>query len=76
MNKFKVGNIVYFVRSNVEIKEAKIIKISNEFCTIRFLDTLGGIRVRNSKIYATKEEAKKHIVENSNKKRQNYKPYW
>lgn len=76
MNKFKVGNIVYFVRSNVEIKEVKIINTSNGFYTIRFLDTFGGIRIRGSKIFATKEEAEQHIVGRNNKRRQSYKPYW
>ncbi len=76
MNKYKKDQIVYFVRSNVEVKEAKIINCANGFCTIRFLDTFGGIRVRDSKLYATKEEAEQHVTNHSKAKRQNYKPYW
>lgn len=39
----------------------KVIKYSNGFYTLRFLDTGGGIRLRESRIFATEEEAKKHV---------------
>ena len=55
----------------------KVIKYSNGFYTLRFLDTGGGIRLRESRIFATEEEAKKHIkiVSNSSDETQNNDRY-
>lgn len=55
----------------------KVIKYSNGFYTLRFLDTGGGIRLRESRIFATEEEAKKHVkfVSNSADEIQNNDRY-
>ena len=76
MAKFRVGQTAYFVRSGVQVLEVQILSISNGFCTIRFLETGGGIRVRDSKLYATKEEAEEQIRRQNKGRRESYKPYW
>ena len=53
----KVGNKSFFIESNHLIKEVTIIKIAENFCTVRFADSLGAIRVRMSKLYGTRDEA-------------------
>lgn len=76
MAKFRVGQIAYFVRSGVQVLEVQILSISNGFCTIRFLETGGGIKVRDSKLYAAKEEAEEQIRRQNKGRRESYKPYW
>lgn len=76
MSKFRVGQSVYFVRSGVQVIEVQIINITNNFCTIRFLETGGGIRVRESKLYATKEAAEEQIKKQNRGRMESYKPYW
>ena len=51
----------------------KVIKYSNGFYTLRFLDT----GLRESRIFATEGEAKKHVkfVSNSADETQNYDRY-
>ena len=39
------------------IKEAKVLKYSGGFYTIKWTDSDGGTRVRESRLYASKEEA-------------------
>ena len=59
-NKFNLGDTVYFIESTNFIRQATIINCSAGFCTIRFEtgnSGPSGIRVRESKIYRTKQEA-------------------
>lgn len=76
MAKFRTGQMAYFVRSGVQVLEVQILSISNGFCTIRFQETSGGIRVRETKLFATKEEAEEQIRKQNKGRRENYKPYW
>ena len=75
MMSYKVGQLVWFVQSGMHVKEAKIISISGDFCTIRFEDG-GGIRVRSSKLYSTKEDAEQIINKTEMQRKGHYKPYW
>lgn len=80
-SEYHVGQRVFFVQSGRVVKPSKIIKISGEFCTIKFEDTGGGIRVRQSKIFTTEEGANASIKEENKSKfdhvrGQSYKEYW
>ena len=55
--KFESGDVVYFIASSIFVRKATVIRATKDFCTIKFEDTGGGIRVRNTKLYKTKEEA-------------------
>lgn len=67
-----IGDTVYFVE-NRSVREAEVIKITRDFITIRFQyrdpnsgprDNVyqnGGLRLRKSRVFETKEEAEKTI---------------
>ena len=57
--KYKPGDTVYIVSSVKWIKEAKVVKDSGGFYTIQFTDTGGGIKLRESRLFPTEEDAKK-----------------
>ena len=38
MNKFNLGDIVYFIANGYHIREATIIRAGSGFCTIKFND--------------------------------------
>lgn len=80
-SKYQIGQRVFFVQSGRVVKPSKIINISGDFCTIKFEDTGGGIRVRQSRIYATEAEANASLKEENKSKfnparGQSYKEYW
>ena len=54
--KFKAKDKVYIVSSEGQIEEAQVVKFGGGFYTIRFLNG-GGIRLRESRLFSTKEEA-------------------
>lgn len=55
--KYQIGQTVYLISSVNWIKEAKVLKYAAGFYTIKWTDSDGGTRVRESRLYATKEEA-------------------
>ena len=67
-----IGDTVYFVE-NRKVKEAEVIKITRDFVTIRFqyadpnsgprniVYQNGGLRLRRSRLFETREEAEKAI---------------
>lgn len=61
MAKFNVGYTVYLVESNRMIREVLIVKYAGGFYTIRFKDSGGGIKVREHRLYVSKEEAESAI---------------
>lgn len=66
MKKFNSGDIVYFIASSRIVKEAKVIRNAGGFVTIKFKDGNcgpAGTRVRESKLYHTKEEAEEIVKE-------------
>lgn len=62
----KPGMIVYLIANKTRIKEAVILKISGEFCTIRFPNG-GGIRIRSDRLYLSREEAEQSIIKSGRK---------
>ena len=59
MNKYNVGDTVYFIANGYHIRKATVIRAGSGFCTIKFNDneTPAGTRVRESKLFKTKQEA-------------------
>lgn len=59
MRKYDVGDTVYFIANGYHIREATVIRASSGFCTIKFNDdeTPAGTRVRESKLFQSKQEA-------------------
>lgn len=69
--KFNVGDVVYFVSNSIFVKEATVVRCAAGFVTIKFKDSNthegpSGTRVRESKVFATKEEAKAVAKQNHN----------
>ena len=56
-NKYSPGDTAFLVESGRFIREVKIIKQTGDFCTLRFADSNGGIKVRESRLFPTKEAA-------------------
>ena len=59
--KFKEGDIAYIVESNRFIKEVMIKKYAAGSYIIKFKDSGGGIRVHESRIFSSEEEARSSI---------------
>ena len=56
---FKNGQIVYIIANGSFIKEARIVHVaqSSRMYTLKFTEESGGTKLRESRLYATKEEA-------------------
>ena len=75
----KKGDTVYYIETNNKIKEAEIVSISGEFITLKYgttdphyinggkhhLEATGGIRLRKSKLFPSKEKAEEFIKKNT-----------
>ncbi len=61
--KFKAGDTAYLVESNRIVREITIVKFAGVFYTIRFNDSGGGIKVRENRLYASREEAEHAMAE-------------
>lgn len=61
MGKFKAGCKAFIVESSIFVKEVYVVKSSGGFCLIRYANGDGGYRVRESRLFATEEEAKASI---------------
>ena len=73
MNRFNLGDTVFFIANGYHIREATVIRTGSGFYTIKFNDneTPAGTRVRESKLFQTKQEAEIVVstqIENVSKK--------
>lgn len=71
-NKYKPGDTAFIVESSRFIREVYIVKYAGGLYTIKFSDTKGGIKVRENRLFATKEEAEATIP----KQKKQYKSPW
>lgn len=65
---FEIGSRGYIIESSRFVREVTVIHISGDFYTVKFANKNGGIRVRKSRLYATKEEAEATIPKEEIKK--------
>ena len=56
-NKYNPGDTAYIVESNRIIREVIVLKVTGGFATLRFMDSDGGIKLRESRLFPTKEDA-------------------
>ena len=75
----KKGDTVYYIETNNKIKEATVVSVNGEFVTLRYettdphyinggkhhLEATGGIRLRKSKLFPSKEKAEEFIKKNN-----------
>lgn len=55
--KYNPGDTAFIVESSRFIREVRILKIAGGFATLRFSDSDGGIKLRESRLFSTKEAA-------------------
>ena len=72
---FKEGQVAYIVESNRLIKEVSIVKRMGDFYIVRFANSGGGIRIRGSRLFVTKEEAEKTLSNVREKEKRYLSPY-
>ena len=60
MNKFKQGDTAFIIESKIFIREVEIIRFSSGMYTVRFKDSGGGIKLKEERLYRTKDEAEKN----------------
>ena len=56
-NKYNPGDTAYIVESSRIIREVKVLKVTGGFATLCFMDSDGGIKLRESRLFPTKEDA-------------------
>ena len=59
--KLSVGDTAYIIESNRLIREVTIVRLDRDFCTIRFADSNGAIKVRRSRLYGTRKLAEESL---------------
>ena len=59
--KFKQGDTVYFINDSGSVEEATYVMYIAGFATIRFSKGSGGTRIRENRLYTTREEAEAAI---------------
>ena len=61
MARFKPGSTAYIVESNRFIREVEVKSFSGGMYLLVFKDTGGGVKLRENRLYATKEGAEEGI---------------
>ena len=59
--KFKAGDTVFIVESNRFIREAQIKSCAGVMYLLKFKDSDGGIKLKEHRLFATKEDAEASI---------------
>ncbi len=57
MTKYNPGDTAYIIENVRFIREVKILKVTGDFVTLQFTDSGGGIKLRKSRLFPTKEAA-------------------
>lgn len=65
VSKFNVGSQAFIIESNRIVREVSVVACRGEFYIVRFADSSigGGIQVRSSRLFVSKEEAEKSLPE-------------
>lgn len=58
---FKAGDICYILESNRIVRQAKVAGKSGEFYTIQLVGSCGAIRLKESRLFGTEEDARKSM---------------
>ena len=72
--KFEIGSIAYIVESNRIVREVTVVRQSGDFYTVRF-GTNGGIQVRSSRLFASREDAEASLTEKWKDQKRFNSPY-
>lgn len=72
---YKEGTTAFIVESNRLIREVVVLKRTGDFYIVRFLDCNGGIRIRGSRLFATREAAEQAVPYERETKKRYLSPY-
>lgn len=61
MAKYNIGQKVYIIENASFVKEVIIVGFASGFYTIKYPNGKGAFRVRESRLYATEQEAKQSL---------------
>ena len=61
MPKFNPGDKAYIIESTIFIKEVVVVKFVGGMYLIKYLNSSGGYKVRESRLYKTESDAKKIV---------------
>ena len=75
-NKFQQGNKAYIVDNARFLREVIILRVTRDFCTIRYIDSRTIIKIRTSRLYASKKEAEQSIPFSARPKSSNWEYYF
>lgn len=75
-NKYKAGDTAFLIESNRIIREVSIIRVSGSFYTVKFVKDGGGIKVRESRLFATREEAEVTLPKKDQPRSPYYRSPW
>ena len=59
--KLQQGSKAYIVDNVRFLREVVILRVTRDFCTIRYIDSNTIIRIRKSRLFANKKEAEQSI---------------
>lgn len=72
MGKIQIGDMVYYVANGMRVQEALVVDISGHLYSLRFRNATtnapSGVRLRESRLFTSREEAEKTIVPDAVKK--------
>ena len=74
--KFQQGNKAYIVDNARFLHEVIILRVTRDFCTIRYIDSRTIIKIRTSRLYAHKKEAEQSIPFSARPKSSNWEYYF
>lgn len=72
---FKEGTTAFIVESNRLIREVTIVRRTGDLYVVRFTDSNGGIQVRGTRLYPTREDAEKTVPNVKGSKKGYRSPY-
>lgn len=77
VTKLEVGDKAFIIESNRIVREVIVLKRSRDFFTVRFVEnTSGGIQLRASRLFSSKEEAQSCLPKKQVQKRAGFRsPY-
>lgn len=77
VTKLEVGDKAFIIESNRIVREVIVLKRSRDFYTVRFVENKsGGIQLRASRLFTSKEEAENCIPKKQVQKRTGFRsPY-
>ena len=74
--KFQQVNKAYIVDNARFLREVIILRVTRDFCTIRYIDSRTIIKIRTSRLYANKKEAEQSIPFSARPKSSNWEYYF